>query len=163
MKLSRAGWNNVIIFSVMGFILLINMTNENVFQKEEAPNTAFTVLTSSQVILTLTINQDIIIERFGANWQVKPIKLTTHQLDQMMRSWQSASGMSINEPFKPNEVPFVDVEIIAANEPLPIKLNVYTFQDQLVIYKHRDQSWLSFPAQLQSQLLPDVIFSSIKQ
>ena len=34
-KLSKTGWNNVIIFAVMGFILVINLTNKKIFSADD--------------------------------------------------------------------------------------------------------------------------------
>ena len=50
-KLSRAGWNNVIIFAVMGFILIINATNKNVFDRDSdnglSKNSSWVIMPSS--------------------------------------------------------------------------------------------------------------------
>ncbi len=62
-KLSRAGWNNVIIFAVLGFILLINATNKDVFKSPSDQTTDVSLLGEQAVILTLTINKQFMIER----------------------------------------------------------------------------------------------------
>ena len=53
MKLSRAGWNNVIIFSVIIFILLINVTNKKLFSDNESSTSAEkSILPEHSVILS---------------------------------------------------------------------------------------------------------------
>ena len=49
MKLSRTGWNNVIIFSVMIIILLINATNDRLFPEGDSVNDK-TILPEHSVI-----------------------------------------------------------------------------------------------------------------
>ena len=73
MKLSRTGWNNVIIFSVMIIILLINATNDRLFPEGEAANDK-TLLPEHSVILTLAINfsdsRQLTFERVGRAWKM---------------------------------------------------------------------------------------------
>ena len=71
-KLSRSGWNNVIIFSVMGFILLINLTQKNTFMHATPENTEQFLIAEHAVILSLTVNQQTHIERIGQTWRSMP-------------------------------------------------------------------------------------------
>ena len=73
MKLSRTGWNNVIIFSVMIIILLINATNDRLFPDGESGSDKY-ILPEHSVILTLAINfadnRQLTFERVGRAWQM---------------------------------------------------------------------------------------------
>jgi len=55
MKLSRTGWNNVIIFSVMIIIIMINATNDKLFPEDAEQTASQTLLPEHSVILTLSI------------------------------------------------------------------------------------------------------------
>ena len=100
-KLSKTGWNNVIIFAVMGFILLINATNKDVFSQRDKENSSMAkeqpLIGEEQVILTLLINNVIEIKRIGKSWQAVPAKINSQALEQMMMSWQKSVGTRLEE------------------------------------------------------------------
>ena len=54
-KLSKTGWNNVIIFAVMGFILLINVTNNKIFLSDKNSDQNIALVGQQNVILTLSM------------------------------------------------------------------------------------------------------------
>ena len=95
MKLSRTGWNNVIIFSVMIIILLINATNDRLFPEGDSVNDK-TILPEHSVILTLVINfsdnRKLTFERVGRAWKMASrgllVDLSNQQIDQLMLVWQ---------------------------------------------------------------------------
>ena len=71
-KLSRTGWNNVIIFAVMAFILLINMTQNNTLKDTALVQDEIKLIEEHSVILSLTVNQQTNIERIGQTWRAQP-------------------------------------------------------------------------------------------
>ena len=77
MKLSKTGWNNIIIFSVMLLILMINATNDKLFPDGESDNenkAEQLILPEHAVILALEIHyidhKKVLIERIGRRWQL---------------------------------------------------------------------------------------------
>jgi len=84
MKLSRTGWNNVIIFSVMIFILVINVTNKKLYSSDDnQSDEQNTIFAKHAVILSLAVNQQVTIERIGRTWRATPAKISGQALEQM--------------------------------------------------------------------------------
>ncbi|MGB1199287.1 MAG: hypothetical protein ACPG46_09570 [Thalassotalea sp.] len=158
-KLSRSGWNNVIIFAVMGFILIINATHENVFSSKETQPTEQFVLGDNAVLLTLKINQVIAIERVGRNWRATPERITGQALTQMMRSWQQLEGQIINPPDGIDLKLALAVTIETAASTPAIKLSLLATDAELLLFNQQSNRWFSLPIALYSQLLPDAIFN----
>lgn len=158
-KLSRSGWNNVIIFTVMGFILLINVTNKNVFTSKENQASEQFVLGADAVLLTLSINHELSIERLGRSWRATPERISGQALSQMMRSWQLLEGQVVNAP-KGVDLKLALVIIVeVADIPQAINLSLIATDYELLIYNQVTQLWFSLPIELYSQLLPDAVFT----
>lgn len=159
-KLSKAGWNNVLIFAVMGFILLINATHENVFTgKKNHPIQESTIVAEDMVILTLSINNIITIERIGRTWRAIPAKISGQALEQMMLAWQQRTGNTLEEPPEVDPQLALIVALDIAGHAQPMKLSLYTSETELFIYNQQYQRWLSLPIEVFSQLIPDTIFN----
>ncbi|TWX66298.1 hypothetical protein ESZ36_15630 [Colwellia demingiae] len=163
MKLSRTGWNNVIIFSVMTIILLINATNDKLFPNEESGNNGERlILPQHGVILTLAIDfsesQRVLLERVGRSWQLtaKGIMLekTEQQIEQMMFAWQQSSGLVQAAEIMIDSAQGVAVKIALAGESQVRTFILYPLDDQLLVYQQQDNIWLALPATLAQQLLP---------
>jgi hypothetical protein len=163
MKLSRTGWNNVIIFSVMTIILLINATNDKLFPNEESgTNGEQLILPQHSVILTLSIdfseNQHVLLERVGRSWQLTakgvPLEKTEQQIEQMMFAWQHSSGLVQAAEIMIDSDQGVSVQIALAGEPEVRTFVLYPLADQLLVYQQQENVWLALPATLAQQLLP---------
>ncbi len=163
MKLSRTGWNNVIIFSVMIIILMINATNDKLFPNEENENKAEQlILPAHSVILTLTINlsenQQLLFERVGRTWQLTSkgiiVEKTTQQIEQMMFSWQQSSGLLQAAEIIIDKTQGITVDIALAGQEQVKTFTLYPLADQLLIYQHQQAQWLALPKSLIQQLLP---------
>lgn len=163
MKLSRTGWNNVIIFSVMIIILLINATNDKIFPDEGHENKAEQlILPEHGVILTLAIDysekQSVLLERIGRSWQLTTQGLildkSEQQIEQMMFAWQQSSGLVQAAAVIVEGTDEVTVSIALAGESDIRSFILYPLTDQLLIYQQQDNRWLALPATLAQQLLP---------
>ena len=163
MKLSRTGWNNVIIFSVMIIIILINATNNKLFPSEEnASNAEQLILPEHSVILTLSIQlpnrQQVLFERIGRGWQLttKGIMLekTDQQIEQLMFAWQQSSGLLQATEMVIDGKQGIPLQIALAGELEPRNLTLYPLSDQLLVHLHQEKQWLALPATLVNQLLP---------
>jgi hypothetical protein len=157
-KLSRAGWNNVIIFSVMLFILLINVSNKKLFKTTDQATTMTeqAVLGEHAVILSLTINNKLTIERQGVNWQAKPQLISGQALDQMMLSWQQFRATQIKpiaelQTLKPNQQVKV---ILASNATTITQLWVYFTDDGFYVVAPATGITYLAPTPLYRQLFP---------
>lgn len=163
-KLSRTGWNNVIIFAVMGFILLINATHENVFSpdtdKTPSANQAIALVGQDNIILTLTIDSVVAIERIGRTWRAIPANISGQALDQMMMSWQQSSGESIAQAPAMDRQFSLDVSLDIAGQAAPLRLSFYASEQALWVFNQTTEQWLVMPLAMYSQLFPPEIFIS---
>ena len=166
MKLSRTGWNNVIIFSVMIIILLINATNDKLFPDEENNSKGeLLILPKHSVILTLAIDlsasQQVLFERIGRSWQLTTkgiiLEKTDQQIEQMMFSWQQSGGLVQAAEIVIDNDQGITVKIALAGESQARTFVLYPLNDQLLIYQKRDSIWLALPAPIAQQLLPIIL------
>ncbi|WP_426359050.1 hypothetical protein ACPUVO_02055 [Pseudocolwellia sp. HL-MZ19] len=162
MKLSRVGWNNVIIFSVMAFILLINVTHNKIFSDNEtiSGTEQATLFSAHETILTLTFSHHVAIERIGKNWRATPAVLNEQGLDQMMRSWKNSEGEVVKSPPVLDEKMALVVNVELADQVEPYVLNLFATDTELLIFNRTTQVWKSFPLAIFSQLVPNEIFSA---
>lgn len=162
MKLSKTGWNNVIIFSVMAIILVINATNDKLFPTENDNNAEQLILPQHGVILTLEVklsdNELLLLERVGRSWQVTAQDLNfernQNQIEQMMFAWQQSTGLVQASDIMIDSDRGVTVKIALAGEEQIRTFVLYPLSDQLLINKLENNTWLALPASLAQQLLP---------
>ncbi len=163
MKLSRTGWNNVIIFSVMIIILVINATNNKLFPNEDSENKAEQlILPQHSLIVTVAIdlseNKQVLFERVGRSWQLTAkgiiVDKTDQQIEQMMFAWQQSSGLVQAADIVIDNEQGVTVQIALAGDAKAKTFTLYPLADQLLIYLHQEKMWLSLPSTLAQQLLP---------
>lgn len=159
-KFSRAGWNNVIIFAVMGFILLINATHDNVFSVKSDKQQTVALLGNNAVILTLTINQQIKIERIGKTWRASPATIDGQALEQMMMAWQQSTGEIIDEPVDIDKQLALIVSADVAGQTQATILSIHATDEKLLVFNHKSKQWLALPLPIYSQLLPTQIFGN---
>lgn len=158
-RLSRSGWNNIIIFAVMGFILLINLTQKNTDgEATESPVFAEQALfDTSELILTIEVNQRVLIERIGRTWRASPAVIEGQALEQMMLSWQSLSGKKVSPPALLDRQMGLLVDIAIAGQVEMTQLQVYDYNDTLYVYKVSQDAWYQLPLALFSQLFPSQV------
>ncbi|MGB1263105.1 MAG: hypothetical protein ACPG52_09365 [Cognaticolwellia sp.] len=163
MKLSKTGWNNVIIFAVMGFILLINATSENVYSPYEAAEITseqnIALVGAENVILTLSISNVVAIERIGRTWRATPARISGQALAQMMQSWQQSSGEVMAQVPDIDRQLSLDVRLDIAGHTQALQLNFYATEQQLLIFNQTSQQWLTMPLAMYGQLFPTEIFA----
>lgn len=160
-KLSRTGWNNVIIFSVMLFILMINITNpDSQFRKMKSNGEEVYLLGEHAAILTLSINKELLIERIGRTWRATPAKLQGQGLEQMMLSWQQLMGRSVEEPSNIDKQMALLVTIDLAGRADSTVIRVYATEEQLFLFNQEEDSWLAVPVMMFNQLFPNEVFEN---
>ena len=160
MKLSKTAWNNVIIFSVMIIILLINTTNERLFPQDQ--NNDKLLLPEHSVVLTFSVslenNSRIIFERVGRAWKMTSqgilLDITNQKIEQMMFAWQQSSGLVQAADIVIDGQVGVKVEISLAGIEQPQQFTLYPLTDQLLVYNVQKKLWLALPAAMSHQLIP---------
>lgn len=156
-NLSRSGWNNVIIFAVMGFILLINLTHKDTSTTAPFTESEQFLFHDGDVILTLTINGGVAIERIGRTWRAAPAVIHGQLLDQMMMSWQKIKGGSITPPSNIDMQMGLTVSLAIAGQDELMVLRLFDYDNQLLIYRVNSEQWLMLPLEIFSQLLPSEV------
>lgn len=163
-KLSKTGWNNVIIFVVMGFILLINATNKKIYSPDEnsAANSSqeIALVGAENIILTLKINNVVAIERIGRTWRATPASISGQALAQMMMSWQQSSGEAMAQAPEIDRQLSLDVQLDLAGQTELLQLSFYATEQQLLIFNKTSQQWLVMPLVMYGQLFPQEIFNN---
>lgn len=165
MKLSKTAWNNVIIFSVMIIILLINGTNERLFPEDNNINDEL-ILPEHSVVLTLSIalpnETSVVFERIARAWKMTSegvvLDFTNQQIEQMMLAWQKGSGLVQAADIVVNGQAGVEVEISLADVEREYKFTLYRLTDQLLIYNQQKKIWLALPAAMNHQLIPIPVY-----
>jgi hypothetical protein len=167
MRLSRTGWNNVIIFSVMIIIIFLNFTNDKLFRRDQsgAYSQDISLFSEPAVILSLSINKLITIERLGKSWRITPIKhnLSEQAVEQMMLSWQRATGTTATLKYDLSMQTATLVSVVVAGKEQAYELSLYPTQDQLLIFNQQSKQWLSLPLAIYYQLLPPQILAAIRK
>ncbi len=103
MQLSRKGWNNVIIFSMLIMIFFLNGWHKDIGGSNNEP-VLQPVLPIQSFVLTLSF-VDQKIERIGTSWRTTALQTdvpltwqgTEQQLGELVNVWQSAQLMSVHE------------------------------------------------------------------
>jgi len=160
MKLSKTAWNNVIIFSVMLIILLINSTNNRLFPENDINDEL--VLPEHSVVLTLSITlpnkTSIIFERLARAWQTTSqdvlLDLSNQQIEQMMLAWQQSSGLVQAADIVVNGQEGIEIALSLAGVEQEQKFTLYPLSDQLLVYNQQKNLWLALPAAMNHQLIP---------
>ncbi|NMP33093.1 hypothetical protein HII17_16160 [Thalassotalea sp. M1531] len=151
MRLSRAAWNNVIIFSVMGFILLINLTQRS----SDASNSSTQyVIGENKVILTMNIDQQVTIERVGQSWRMQPERITPQLLEQMMRAWHQATGQVADLTIDRQQHSGLFISMVLADQQNIQMFTLYILDQQVVVHNHQTDTYLVLPAPMFNQLIP---------
>jgi len=88
LRLSKRAWNNVLIFSMIALILILNLDQF----KDDSPKTRL-VVPEGEYILSLDIN-GVKIEKAGQQWRIAPNSIqvnplpTEAQLRSLVSAWQ---------------------------------------------------------------------------
>lgn len=160
MKLSRTGWNNVIIFSVMAYILLINTTHNTLFGGSTNDSGQVSLLPADSLILTVKVNNQVTIERIGQTWRSHPVKpVPSQSLSAMIMAWQQSYGTTLaQEPIVDINAATV-VSITIAGETEEQVFLVVRTENQTLIKLTNNDLWLSIADEIYQQLLPNNIVS----
>ncbi len=96
-RLSRKGWNNVLIFSTLLMIFLFNGLHQKLFNKlDDEPEIQQNIIPPTELILTLDL-PGVSVERIGRSWRTQPEqKVSAEQLQQIIHAWQGLIGLRLN-------------------------------------------------------------------
>ena len=115
MRLSRKGWNNVLIFGVLIVVFLFNFSHKLLLKPKVHQRT----LIDSSVMIVEIKTPDFAIKRSGRNWVSEPnLGLSEHQLSLLVQNWQTLPLDTQSAILEPKN-PFV-MQVYTANDAQPI-------------------------------------------
>lgn len=137
MRLSKKGWNNVLIFGVLIIIFLFNFSQKLMFKE---PSSQHTVISKEQIIVEIK-TPDFTIKRNGRNWITEPeLGLSTQQLTELVSNWQNHPLQSVPAIEKPQHA-FV-IQIYTIDKPQPIVIQLIQQGDNYLLQRDENLALL---------------------
>ena len=128
MRLSRKGWNNVLIFAVLTIIFIFNLGHKLAPNKES--DQLFII--DQQLTIVEIKTPDFKIIRVGRSWQSEPnVGLSEQQLAMLINNWQHLP-LTVHDPIPPSPHSY-PVLVYSANNSEPITVNLIQQGDDYVL------------------------------
>lgn len=168
MRLSRTGWNNVIIFAMLLMIFLFNGLHHKLIQSD-SPDLIQPIFPVNSFVLTLAY-PEMKIERVGTSWRATDLiktsqpKQSIEQLDDLILMWQQAEAPLVEDISHFQAVLKQQGADSAVTVWFAGQSNASVFQlihidSQPYLFDQFQQRWLVLEPLLASQLFP---FMSVK-
>lgn len=159
-RLSKKGWNNVLIFSMLIMIFLFNGLHHKLIDAE-ADDVIQPLLKEQSYILTIEYPL-FKIERIGTGWRSNST-LSQIQISELLTNWQQATGLqladinTIKSEFK-NKSSENIVTIWFAGEELPQVFAFFKLGGDYFIHmpKSENMNWLKLDSEQYLLLFPQV-------
>ncbi len=125
MRMSRKGWNNVIIFAVASMILIFRFVSLNEPGTSSSSQQELRLLPAGATILRLELPGGV-IERLGTEWRSEPVvenpvAVIDAWLHASLDEWHDAiGGAAVSQP----------VRVYLANSASPIELSLFTLGER---------------------------------
>lgn len=152
-RLSQKAWNNVLIFSMLGLIVIFNW--ERLFPSDMP--TRLPLLPENSVVLTLQIDQ-VVFERVGSTWRInsnrEKLAITSDDIQQLIDSWNKATMRLPKEKVETADLFPQDhvVSVFIAGQKNGLVFSFKQLEDTVYIIHDEHYFELDFP--LLSQLIP---------
>lgn len=150
LRLSQKGWNNVIIFTMLAMILMLNISS---FQSDDS-HLPEPIIEQGSILLSLQIDQDV-IERAGQTWRFSSaspmassavLEGQAGALAALVNNWQRALVKSQNEvSAELLKSPDFVVVLWLAGERNGRVLPIKTIQQQTYLMLDNEVMLLDFP------------------
>ncbi|MFT5163520.1 MAG: hypothetical protein ACI9FJ_002116 [Alteromonadaceae bacterium] len=160
-RLSRKGWNNVLIFAMLMMIMVFNGMHTK-FNSGDAENIQVTLLPEDSLVLTLEY-PNAVVERIGQIWRSKPpLDITAEQLLAIMNDWQNQLvelQVDENEAKVMTQGKMPQYYVIArlAGKEEGAVYAFYLQFDHVWIHDQQQARWLKAPIELTNALIPTVL------
>lgn len=128
MRLSRKGWNNVLIFSVLLIVFVTNFSHKLSLSPKVHQRT---VISEDLTILEIK-TPDFRIKRSGRTWQREPsLGLSEQQLSTLVNNWQSIE-LDTHLPVSNDVAPYL-IEVYTTDKTQPIIVELYQYDDHYLL------------------------------
>jgi len=159
-RLSKKGWNNVLIFSMLIMIFLFNGLHLKLLDAE-VDDVIQPILNEQSYILTIEY-PSYKIERIGTGWR-SSAELTQIQITELINNWKQAKALriadtsSLKAEAKTKSADQI-VMIWLAGEALPQVFAFFKLADAYYIHmpKSADDIWLKLDTEQYQLLFPEV-------
>ncbi len=139
LRLTKRTWNNVLIFSMIGLILILNIDTF----KGEKP-TARLIVAEGDYIINLQINQ-VELEKAGPQWRIDTngiqpnVMPNAEKLQEIIKAWQQAyitpAEMEFDNSLFSAPSTLVVISLAGVSQPTVVALNIIESQLFFVINK----------------------------
>ena len=161
MKLSRKAWNNVLIYASLAMILILNLGNDTLFNKDEDNSEHIALVPANDAIIALNFNEQLYIERQSTTWISKPeVSLTQQKLTAIVDAWQQTLAMPIAQAPDFGEQQGLKVTLHLAKQAQPMVITVFPTHEGSYIHIEGNERWLGIAQEATNQLLPSEIWVS---
>lgn len=135
MRLSKKGWNNVLIFGVLIIVFLFNFSHKLLLKPKVHQRTVI-----SRELMVLEIKTpDFSIKRSGRSWVSEPnLGLSEHQLALLVQNWQTLPLQTQAAIDQPQNA--FNIQIYTANEEQPIVAQLIQQGDNYLLQTDQDMS-----------------------
>jgi hypothetical protein len=119
MRLSKRGWNNVLIFGVLIIVFLFNFSHKLLLKPKVHQRTVI----SSELMVVEIKTPDFAIKRSGRSWISEPnLGLSEHQLSLLVQNWQSLPLQVQAAIVQPSDAFIMQVYTANNAQPIIVKL-----------------------------------------
>ncbi len=148
-RLSRTGWNNLIIFAMLFMIFLFNglhhkLLNSNAEEGERA------LLPLNSLVLTIEFDS-VKVERIGKGWRTTGVD--TVDLAGLVNSWQSQLMVPMNDTV-PSEKVLTHATFWLAGLENGYTFSLHQYQSEYYLFDRDKQIWYALPVTLKNTLFP---------
>jgi hypothetical protein len=159
-KLTKRSWNNILIFSMLGLILILNIDS---FKSDES--TTRLIVPEGEYIISMQINR-VEIEKAGPLWRINPNGVqpntlpSPEKLQVIVKAWQQAyispAGIDFDGDLFSSPSTLVVLSLAGVAQPTVVALNIIDGELFFVINK---QVFILNSPTIQKLLEPIVLVS----
>ncbi|WP_016956429.1 hypothetical protein [Catenovulum agarivorans] len=133
-RLSRSGWNNVLIFTSLIMIFLFNGLHLKMFSSDDKPVQQLNLLPADEMILTIDF-PNYSLERIGRSWRTMPESdYSVEQLQVVVEQWQQLQVQPIDVmPNEANQYPDVVVSFWFAGQKQAFVVQIFKLANTTVL------------------------------
>ncbi|WP_019616404.1 hypothetical protein [Psychromonas ossibalaenae] len=143
MRLSKKGWNNVLIFGVLLIIFIFNFSHKLTLSPKVQQRTVI----DKQLMIVEIKTPDFRIKRDGRTWLSEPgLGLSEQQLTLLVQNWQTLKLETQPAVTDPSNA--YSIFVYSADQPQPIIVQLFQHGDNYLLQSDTDTSLLLTAEQL---------------
>lgn len=142
MRLSKKGWNNVLIFGILLAIFIFNFSQHLRLSTKTSQQSVI----STELTIVEIETPDYVITRVGRNWESKPnMGISSEKLQHIVDNWQTMPLDTLTEQDLPTSN-FI-LKFFVTEQIQPIIVQLYQQQNDQYILQINEHIFLSLPAE----------------